>query len=361
MLNDQEKYRYSRQINLPGICVEGQLRLKQARVLCIGAGGLGSSATLYLAAAGVGCIGIVDDDSVDLSNLPRQILFDENDLNKSKAVVTKEKLEKVNSGLKVICYQEKLNQQNVLDIFAEYDVVIDGTDNFLSKYLINAAAIKLRIPMVFASVLGFEGRVTIFSRESGCYQCLYPHHPAVIIPNCSEVGVLGPLAGTLGCMQALETIKLLIHAPSLKPLINRMLILNSEDMQIYTVNYHKNDTCEICSRDPKDILLPEHKTASCAAVSEITSSMVNLFHYDVLIDVRNHEDFTNGHIQNAINLPLKILEQSVQTDLNPEKSYLVYCHHGIRSQQAVKLLQSSGFNNVTSLRGGYSAWIAKTI
>lgn len=356
MLNEYEKYRYSRQINLPGISHDGQVRLKQARVLCIGVGGLGSPTTLYLAAAGVGCIGVVDYDLVEISNLPRQILFDESDIGQQKALVAKQKLQELNSAIQINCYPEKLNQQNALTLLTDYDLVIDGTDNFFCKYLINAAAIKLGKPMIFASVLGFEGRLTFFSQESGCYQCLYPNPPKAFIPNCAEHGVLGPLAGMLGCMQALEAIK---YLSSYKPLSNRMLIIDALTMRVHTVNYEKNKHCEICSKPSKDILLPEDVHWGCQMLDEIDVLHVNSLAYDGVIDVRDEPDFIKGHISGAINLPLKNLGELVPTLLDQNKSYLVYCQQGIRSQQAIKLLKHLGFNKVTHLKQGYSAWCAQ--
>lgn len=356
MLSSQELYRYCRQINLPPIGVQGQEKLKKARVLCIGAGGLGSPALLYLAAAGVGQIGIVDDDVVDISNLPRQILYADDTVKKAKAGIAQEVLRKLNPEVTVVAYDSRFSVDNALAISQGYDIIIDGTDNFASKYLINSVAVKLNIPMVYGSILAFEGRVAIFGCDAACYQCVYPTPPATFVPNCAELGVLGPLAGMIGCMQALETIKLLVANAALQTLSGKMWVINVADFSSQYFTIHKNKDCPLCSLPADKIHLANLRQRCSLSVPAIDPDELSDAENYCLLDVREWDEYYEEHIPGALHLPLSKIKKGDLLNLNRQHNYLIYCHQGVRSEMAAQLLRQTGFVNISHLKGGIVAW-----
>lgn len=354
--------RYHRQTILPEIGATGQKVLSNARVLCVGAGGLGSPALLYLSAAGIGTIGIIDGDEVSLSNLHRQVLFTDSDIKKSKTRIAAEKIRNQNPDITVIEYDYFINASNAESIIHEYDLVIDGTDNFSAKYVLNDVCVKHSKPLVYASISRFEGRVAVFDSKSGaCYRCLYARPPQANIQNCSEAGILGAVAGVIGTLQALEAIKTLIwindRNTDLKPLISKMAVFDFASFTTTTVAISKNEDC-LCSRDISHIK-PEDLAQVCATENEIPLSELksNSGRY-ILIDVRENEEWNEGHIQNAIHWPLHRFEKGIfpeQVMKTPENTVL-YCSAGFRSAQALRALKESGINGVKHLGCGIDGW-----
>jgi molybdopterin/thiamine biosynthesis adenylyltransferase len=287
--------RYARQIILPEIGQEGQERLRQASVLCIGAGGLGAPVLLYLAAAGIGRIGIVDDDVVDITNLQRQVLFREQDKGELKTQAAKHALMALNSDISIVDFTERFCAANAENLFDSFDIVIDGTDNFASKFLINDACVKFSKPLIYASILGFEAQVSVFSALHGpCYRCLYPAPPSDHIPNCAEAGVMGALAGIAGSVQALEAIKILLGydwcvAKGLQSLLGRLWMLDARTMESRVLALSKNPSCPVCSISPSEIAIHEHQ-ASCSANTKIktlsAAEALEMREIAIFIDVR---------------------------------------------------------------------------
>ena len=356
--------RYSRQTVLPEIGPEGQTRLSKARVLVVGAGGLGAPALLYLAAAGVGrhddggYLGVIDDDTVDISNLQRQVIYRESDQGQSKACAVVEHLRTLNHEIAVIAHSERLGADNILTILANYDIVIDGSDNFATKYLINDAAVKTGKPVVYGTILGFEGQVSVFSATQGpCYRCLYPEPAQTHIPNCAEAGTMGSIAGVIGSIQALEACKLALgdahcQAHALEPLIGRLLMMDARNWDTRTLVLEKVHDCPLCSQSPGDIRLASEATPACSAPTIQTISLSNLNDlYEtgvpvMLIDVRETAEWNTGHLNGAVHLPLgQLLALEEDSDLLEQGSLIVvYCQHGIRSLQAAHHLANLGFN-----------------
>ncbi|MBL0319364.1 MAG: HesA/MoeB/ThiF family protein [Alphaproteobacteria bacterium] len=359
--------RYARQTILPEMGQEGQECLKSASVLCIGAGGLGSPALLYLAAAGIGRIGLVDDDAVDISNLQRQVLFKETDQGAPKVEAAKAALAELNSECQIEAYHERFNTENAEHLVNNYDVIIDGTDNFSSKFLINDACVKFGKPLVYGSILGFVAQVSVFWAGHGpCYRCLYPKPPSGHIPNCAEAGVIGAMAGIAGTVQALEAIKMALglkwcKEKNLEPLLGTLWILDARSMQTKTLKLHKHHQCAICSRDPNDIVL-EQAEASCTARSDVKNisaeDAAKRIGEAVFIDVREAHELTSGRIPKALHIPLGTLlsnEDSVG-DIASDTQVIVYCQHGIRSFSAASHLVTLGFRNVAHITGGIVRW-----
>ncbi len=359
--------RYSRQTVLPEIGPEGQARLGSARVLVVGAGGLGAPALLYLAAAGVGrrdaggCIGIIDDDTVDLTNLQRQIIYTESDQGQGKAHAAAERLRTLNREIDVIAHAVRLGADNVLTVLADYDIIIDGCDNFSTKYLINDAAVKTGKPVVYGTILGFEGQVSVFSATQGpCYRCLYPEQVRTHIPNCAEAGTMGSIAGVIGSIQALEACKLALgtahcQAHGLEPLIGKLLILDARHWDTRLLTLQKVPDCPLCSQPPDDIRLESPDTPSCSGAASQTIQTINLSDLNdlyetgvplMLIDVRETAEWNTGHLNGAVHLPLgQLLAQDKDSALLEQDALIVvYCQHGIRSLQAAHHLSHLGFN-----------------
>lgn len=349
--------RYDRQSLLPEIGAAGQRRLANARVLCIGAGGLGCGALPYLAAAGIGRITILDDDRVEESNLQRQVLFMESDLGRPKAEAAADQLAARNSCIEVQARCERLGIHNVRELFEDHDVIVEGSDNFATKYLANDAGVKFGVPVVYASAIGFEAQVTVFDADHGpCLRCLFPEPPTGWVPNCAEAGVLGPLVGMAGTIQAAETIKLLVSEPGtgdLDSLTGRMWLLDARSMRPRQLPIEKNPECPVCSRPPKGIELvgADHEDEIDIPPGEISDpGEVEL------IDVREADEFRTEHIPGARHLPLS---QLVAEDIPPPESdrpCVVYCQRGPRGQQAARLLSRQWQREVRNLRGGLAGW-----
>ena len=361
--------RYARQIILPEIGEIGQTRLSKSRVLVVGAGGLGSPVLLYLTAAGVGlashggCIGIIDDDFVDASNLQRQIVFRESDQGSSKAEAAQRHLRALNSKSEFVTYPYRLSALNALEILSDYDVVIDGSDNFAAKYLLNDAAAKLDIPVVYGSILGFEGQVSVFWAKHGpCYRCIYPQPPTMHVPNCAEAGTLGSIAGLVGSIQALEACKLALgieHCRTfgLEPLIGKLLVFDALNWDIRKLDLDKKLGCPTCSLTPDEISLYDSEAAYCNTgnpkpitlrdLGDLWDSGVPL----TLIDVREASEWATGHLEGAHHIPLRTMltQEDALVGLNTSGLLVIYCQHGIRSAQAVTFLRTKGIEALNLL------------
>ncbi len=364
LLTHAEVERYSRQLVLPEIGQKGQQRLKESRVVLIGAGGLGIPASVYLAAAGVGTIGIVDDDTVEKSNLHRQTIYTEGDVGKAKAQVAGEKLRAVNPYVKVVPHETKLASANALELLREYDIVVDCTDNFPARYLINDACVFLKKPDVYASIFRFDGQASVFDASNGpCYRCLFPEPPpADSVQDCAVAGVLGVLPGIMGGIQAAQAINLLVGNG--KSLVGRLLLFNATDMSFSELRIAKNTRCPVCGRDPSVTELIDYeefcgtkpKESEVDEVSPVElKKMLNSRGQVVLLDVREPFEYEVSHIEGSKLIPLGELERRLG-ELNRNDEMVVYCHVGVRSARAVELLDSRGFKHARNLKGGIRAW-----
>ncbi len=339
--------RYDPQTILSFIGTEGQTKLSNAKVLCVGAGGLGSPVLLYLAAAGIGTIGIIDHDKVSLTNLQRQILFREEDLGSSKALSAKRTLEQLNSTLNIQSFDERLTAQNAENLVKEYDIVVDGTDNFSSKFLINDVCVKHNKPMIYGAISECEAQVAVFWK-SPCYRCLYPSPPRHFIPNCSENGIIGAVAGIAGSMMALEAIKLILglewcNAHLLNPLYKKVWVFDAARMESRILNVTPNTQCKACS-SPQTIVLEDFQN-SC--------SIHTIPNESIFLDVREKEELASGMISNAIHFPLSsLLELKEPPSFLQEAPCVVYCKSGVRSSLAVQHLKALGCWTVKNLEGG---------
>ena len=367
-LNKDEILRYSRHLIMPEVGMDGQLKLKQAKVLCIGAGGLGSPLALYLAAAGVGTIGIVDFDVVDFTNLQRQIIHDTNDVGRPKLTSARETIHDINPFVEVVGYETRLSSENALDIFKDFDVIADGTDNFPTRYLVNDACVLLGKPNVYGSIFRFEGQASVFyAKEGPCYRCLYPEPPPPgLVPSCAEGGVLGVLPGIVGCIQALETIKLIIGAGD--SLIGRLLLFDALRMKFRELKLRKNPDCVICGPNPAVTQLIDYEqfcgirgeeNAPATKLPEVTApelkKMMDEKKPFVLIDVREPHEYQICSIPGSKLIPLGEVAGRMN-ELNSADEIVVHCKSGMRSAKAVDLLMQSGFRKIHNLRGGILAW-----
>ncbi len=376
-LDRDELYRYARHIALPDVGVEGQQRLKAGRVLCVGAGGLGSPLALYLAAAGVGTIGIVDDDVVDESNLQRQLLHGTGDLGRSKLESALDRLTDVNPHVNVETHDTRLSSANALDILEGYDVVVDGTDNFPTRYLVNDACVLLGIPNVYGSVFRWEGQVSVFAMAGGpCYRCLFREPPPPgLVPNCAEGGVLGALPGIIGTMQAMETIKLLLAAG--ESLAGRLMIFDALEMSWREVALRRNPSCPACGDDPTLTELIDYEvfcgvkpapgqetvlTEDSGDVEEVAPNTVELLlsgdEPPFLLDVREPWEWAVGNLgdQGARLIPLAELGER-SSEIPSDRPVVVYCRSGQRSRVGARRLLNTGRGDVRSMRGGLQAWV----
>ena len=366
-----EIQRYSRHLIMPEVGMEGQAKLKHAKVLLIGAGGLGAPMGLYLAAAGVGRIGLVDFDVVDSSNLQRQVIYSTVDVGRHKLEVAKERLAGINPHIQIDTHETRLSSENALELFRDYDIVADGTDNFPTRYLVNDACVLLGKPNVYGSIFRFEGQVSVFYAQEGpCYRCLYPEPPPPgLVPSCAEGGVLGVLPGIVGTMQALEVIKLILGEGN--SLIGRLLLFDALKMNFRELNLQKNPDCLLCGENAtiKELIdyeqfcgIPreEPETAS-AGVGVPTISVEELKALrdkkeDVFIlDVRETQEWNIAHLDDAKLIPLGELPQAVN-QLNSADEIVVHCRSGARSAKAVQFLMGMGFRKVRNLEGGILAW-----
>ena len=368
-LTREQLERYKRHLSLDGVGPKGQRKLLDARVLLIGAGGLGCPAALYLGAAGVGTLGIVDFDRVDASNLQRQVLFGTPDVGRLKVDVARERLGSLNPDVKVIVHEEKLEAGNAERILEQYDVILDGTDTFPSRYLTNDVSVWLGKPLVYGSVMRFEGQVSVFDAGRGpCYRCLFPEPPPPeLAPNCAEAGVLGVLPGVIGLLQSTEVLKLLLGEGD--PLIGRLLVYDALAMEFREFKIPKDPDCPVCGPSPT-IREPIDYEAFCAAgagdmessmVPEISPTQLNArleaAEELLLIDVREPFEFELAHIEGARLIPLGQVEDALESLEDwRERPIVIHCHHGPRSRQACQLLISKGFSRVENLDGGIAAW-----
>ena len=367
-LSATEILRYSRHLIMPEVGMEGQLKLKAARVLAIGAGGLGSPLSLYLAAAGIGKLGIVDFDVVDLTNLQRQVLHSTDAVGKPKLDSARARLEALNPEVEVKLYETRLTSENALDIFRDYDIVADGTDNFPTRYLVNDACVLLGKPNVYGSIFRFEGQATVFyAKEGPCYRCLYPEPPPPgMVPSCAEGGVLGVLPGIVGSIQALETIKLILGRG--RPLIGRLLLFDALDLKFRELKLRKNPECPVCGAHPSVTKLIDYEQfcgirgeehVPETKVPEITAPEVKKMMDErkpfVLVDVREPHEFQICRIPGSTLIPLGDVPKRMH-ELSSADEIVVHCRSGMRSAQAVELLMKAGFRKIHNLKGGVLAW-----
>ena len=370
-LDLDEVRRYSRHLIMPEVAMEGQTRLKAAKVLCIGAGGLGSPVLMYLAAAGVGTIGIVEFDVVDETNLQRQIIHGQSDVGKSKAQSAKETIAEINPNVEVILHETRLDSSNALDIIRPYDLIVDGTDNFPTRYLVNDACVMLHKPYVWGSIFRFEGQASVFWADRGpCYRCLYPEPPPPgMVPSCAEGGVLGVLCATIGSIQATEAVKLLIGSGN--PLIGRLKIYDALEMDLKTIKVRKDPSCPICGENPtvtelidyvefcgltrgEDDLSAQNEVPNVEP-EELARAMKEEAK-PVLVDVREPFEIDISNLPwDSTLIPMNELAARVHL-LSSADDIVVYCRTGARSAQATKFLQSIGYKKVRNLRGGVNGY-----
>jgi molybdopterin/thiamine biosynthesis adenylyltransferase/rhodanese-related sulfurtransferase len=367
-LSKEEVLRYSRHLIMPEVGMDGQLKLKAAKVLCIGTGGLGAPLGQYLAAAGVGRIGLVDFDRVDLTNLQRQILFSTNDIGRPKIQAAAERLRGLNPDIQIDTFETMLTSENALDILKDYDIVVDGTDNFATRYLVNDACVLLGKPNVYGSIFRFEGQASVFGYPDGpCYRCLYPEPPPPgLVPSCAEGGVLGVLPGIVGSIQAAETLKLIIGKG--EPLVGRLLLFDALSMRFRELKLRKNPDCPVCGTRPTITKLIdyaefcgvrcEETPAPASTVPEITPRELkarldrgdNLF----ILDVREPHEYQICNIGGYL-IPLGDLSKRVN-ELDSSREIVTHCRSGKRSAEASEFLRQAGFRKVLNLKGGILAW-----
>jgi len=364
-LSAEELQRYSRHLMMPEVTPDGQRCLKAARVLCIGAGGLGSPAALYLAAAGVGTIGIVDFDDVDLSNLQRQILHGTSDIGRSKLESARDRLHDVNPEIKLELHKCRFSSENAIELVAQYDLIVDGSDNFPTRYLSNDVCVFARKPNVYGSVFRFEGQTTVFAPHIGgpCYRCLFPEPPPPdTVPNCAEAGVLGVLPGFIGMLQAIETIKLIVGIGD--PLVGRLLYFDALKVKFRELNLRRDPQCPVCGENPT-IFSPIDYEQFCGArrdekaiprmsAHELKQKMDAREPFE-LIDVRETYEYEIARIDGARLIPLGEIAERAD-ELRRDRPIVFHCHSGRRSAEAVRLLQQRGFGNIYNLEGGIDAW-----
>jgi len=363
-LTREETARYSRHLIMPEVTVEGQRRLKAARVLCIGAGGLGSPAALYLAAAGVGTIGIVDFDEVDLSNLQRQILHGTKDVGRDKVESARDRLRDINPEIDLELHQCRLCSENASQIVSKYDLIVDGSDNFATRYLSNDVCVFEAKPNVYGSIFRFEGQTTVFAPHLGgpCYRCLFPEPPPPeSVPNCAQAGVLGVLPGIIGTLQAIEAIKLIIGIG--EPLIRRLLHFDALKVKFRELNLRRDPQCPVCGDNPT-IFSPIDYDQFCGARVDDSAPAISVQELKrkmdarevfQLIDVREALEYEIARIDGARLIPLGEIAERID-ELERDQPIFVHCHSGQRSAQAVGLLQQRGFSNVYNVEGGIDAW-----
>jgi len=368
-LTNEEIRRYSRHLILPEVGLAGQKRIKAASVLCIGAGGLGSPIAMYLAAAGVGKIGIVDFDTVDYSNLQRQILHTDADVGRSKAESAKETIRGINPNVEVVIHNTRISSENALDLIRPYDIVVDGTDNFPTRYLTNDACVLFKKPNVYGSIFRFEGQASVFAPHLGgpCYRCLYPEPPPPgMVPSCAEGGVLGVLPGIIGCIQATEILKLAIGRGS--SLVGRLLLFNALDMKFRELKLRRDPQCPVCGEHPtiKELIdyemfcgiAPESQPAANpdeVTVQEMKKALDDPSLGIKVVDVREAFEYEIARVEGVPLLPMSEL-RSRFTELDPNTQYYLLCKVGARSHSAMEFLREQGFKYVKNVKDGINAW-----
>jgi adenylyltransferase/sulfurtransferase len=372
-LTVDEVMRYSRHLIIPDVGMAGQKRLKNARVLCVGAGGLGSPALMYLAAAGVGTLGIVEFDVVDVSNLQRQIIHGVSDVGRSKAESARDSIKEINPYVNVVLHEQRLDSSNVMDLFAQYDLIVDGTDNFATRYLVNDACVLLGKPYVWGSIYRFDGQASVFWAEHGpCYRCLYPEPPPPgMVPSCAEGGVLGVLCASIGSIQVTEAIKLLAGIGD--PLLGRLMIYDALEMSYREVSVRKDPECAVCGKNPTVTELIDYE-AFCGTISDeaaeaardstITAldlkAMRDAGEDFLLVDVREPGEYEIVNIPGSVLIPKgEILDGSALERLPQDKRIVLYCKVGGRSAEALAVVKGAGFGNAVHLGGGVISWVTQ--
>jgi adenylyltransferase/sulfurtransferase len=372
LTNDEVK-RYSRHLIMPEVGVDGQRRLKASKVLCIGAGGLGSPVAMYLAAAGVGTLGIVDFDTVDFSNLQRQILHGTPDVGRPKLASAKDKLHALNPEIDIQTYETALSSQNAMKLFEPYDVIVDGTDNFPTRYLVNDACVLLGKPNAYGSIFRFEGQASVFATKEGpCYRCLYPEPPPPgLVPSCAEGGVLGVLPGMIGIIQATEAVKLIMGIG--EPLIGRFLIYDALRMKFRELKLRKDPDCPVCGTHPTVTHLIDYEQfcgiAPAAPEATVVNNATEITSVELkqrmdrgeklrIIDVREPNEYQINRIPGTELIPLGDVPKRYH-ELDPNEELIVHCKSGVRSGKAADFLRSVGFTRVLNLKGGILDWIDK--
>jgi sulfur-carrier protein adenylyltransferase/sulfurtransferase len=370
-LTVDEVRRYSRHLIIPDVGMAGQKRLKNAKVLCVGAGGLGSPALLYLAAAGVGTLGIVDFDTVDESNLQRQIIHGQSDIGRSKAQSARDSVLETNPHTNVVLHETRLDSSNVMEIFSQYDLIVDGTDNFATRYLVNDACVLMNKPYVWGSIYRFDGQASVFWSEYGpCYRCLYPEPPPPgMVPSCAEGGVLGVLCASVGSIQVNEAIKLLMGIG--EPLVGRLMIYDALEMTYRQVKIRKDPECAICGKNPTVTELIDYE-AFCGTISEEAAeaardstisvrdlkAMKDAGEEFLLVDVREPGEFEIVSIPGAVLIPKgEFLNGSALERMPQDRQIVVNCKTGVRSAEVLAVLKGAGFANSVHVGGGVLAWV----
>jgi sulfur-carrier protein adenylyltransferase/sulfurtransferase len=372
-LTVDEVRRYSRHLIIPDVGMAGQKRLKNAKVLCVGAGGLGSPALMYLAAAGVGTLGVIDFDVVDESNLQRQIIHGQSDVGRPKAESAADSVKEINPLVNVVVHNEALSNDNVMDVFAGYDLIVDGTDNFATRYMVNDAAVLLGKPYVWGSIYRFDGQASVFWAEHGpCYRCLYPEPPPPgMVPSCAEGGVLGVLCASIGSIQVNEAIKLLTGIG--EPLVGRLMIYDALEMTYRSVKVRKDPECPLCGKNPSITELVEDYEAFCGAVSEEAADAVKdstisatelkrmLDEDDIyLVDVREPNEYEIVNIPGATLIPKgEFLSGDALGRLPQDKKVVLHCKSGARSAECLAIVKDAGFSDAVHLGGGVLAWVSQ--
>ncbi len=368
-LNNDEIRRYSRHLILPEVGLAGQKKIKAASVLCIGSGGLGSPIAMYLAAAGIGKLGLVDFDTVDYSNLQRQLLHTDADVGRPKTESARETIRGINPNVEVVLYNTRISSENALDLIRPYDIVVDGTDNFPTRYLTNDACVLLKKPNVYGSIFRFEGQASVFAPHLGgpCYRCLYPEPPPPgMVPSCAEGGVLGVLPGIIGCIQATEILKLAIGRGS--SLVGRLLLFNALDLKFRELKLRRDPQCPVCGEHPsiKELIdyeqfcgiVPEPGPAANpdeVTVQDMKKALDEPKLGIKVVDVREPDEYEIAKVQGVPLLPLSELPNRF-TELNPNETIYLHCKGGVRSLKAVNFLKQQGFKYVKSVKGGIAAW-----
>ncbi|MEZ0106926.1 molybdopterin/thiamine biosynthesis adenylyltransferase/rhodanese-related sulfurtransferase [Catenulispora sp. EB89] len=370
-LSVEEVRRYSRHLIIPDVGMAGQKRLKNAKVLCVGAGGLGSPTLLYLAAAGVGTLGIVEFDVVDESNLQRQVIHGQSDIGRSKAESARDSIKEINPLVQVNLHEERLDSTNVMELFAQYDLIVDGTDNFATRYLVNDACVLLNKPYVWGSIYRFDGQASVFWSEYGpCYRCLYPEPPPPgMVPSCAEGGVLGVLCASIGSIQVTEAIKLLTGIG--EPLVGRLMIYDALEMTYRQVKVRKDPDCAICGEHPTVTELIDYE-AFCGAISEEAADAAKDSTITVtqlkewldtdekiqLIDVREPNEYEIVNIPGATLIPKgEFLMGTALEKLDPTKRIVLHCKSGVRSAEALAVVHAAGYKDAVHVGGGVLAWV----
>jgi molybdopterin/thiamine biosynthesis adenylyltransferase/rhodanese-related sulfurtransferase len=370
-LSPSEVARYSRHLIMPEVAMEGQKKLKASKVLLVGTGGLGAPLGLYLAAAGIGRIGLVDFDVVDFSNLQRQVIHSTKDVGRPKLESAKEKILGINPHIQVDGYETMLRADNAMGIIKDYDIVVDGTDNFPTRYLVNDACVLLDKPNVYGSIFRFEGQASVFyAREGPCYRCLYPEPPPPgLVPSCAEGGVLGILPGTIGLIQATEAVKLILGKG--RTLVGRLLLYDALEMKFRELKLRKNPKCPLCGDNPTIKALIDYEQFCGITPQPVAAAPIEQDSYEItpeelkvrldrgdrltIVDVREPHEYNISRLPNSILIPLGQVGAR-KNELNPSDEIIVHCKMGGRSAKAVKLLREAGFKKIKNLTGGIDRW-----